>query len=132
MWLLFVFVLVWAADTGAFFAGRRFGRHKLSPEVSPGKTWEGVAGGLALALAVSAAAAVPLNAPMPVFLALCALAAAASVVGDLTVSLFKRGAGLKDSGRIFPGHGGILDRIDSLCAAAPVLILGLALAGFPV
>ena len=131
-WVLFAFVLVWAADTGAFFAGRAFGRHKLAPSVSPGKTWEGAVGGMLLALAVTALAAGPLGAPLPGFLALAVLVIAISVVGDLTVSLFKRGAGVKDSGQIFPGHGGILDRIDSLCAAGPVLLLGLALLGFPV
>ncbi len=128
-WVLFAFVLVWAADTGAYFAGRAFGRHKLAPAVSPGKTWEGVAGGLLLALAVSGLAATALGARLPAFLGLAVVVIAASVVGDLTVSLFKRGAGVKDSGQIFPGHGGILDRIDSLCAAGPLLVLGLGWPG---
>lgn len=128
-WVLFAFVIVWAADTGAYFAGRALGRHKLAPSVSPGKTWEGAIGGMLLALGVAALAAGPLGAPMPQFVLLCAVVTAVSVVGDLTVSLFKRGAGVKDSGQIFPGHGGILDRIDSLCAAAPLLLLGLTTIG---
>jgi phosphatidate cytidylyltransferase len=126
-WLLAAFVLVWAADTGAYFVGRRFGRHKLAPAVSPGKTWEGVAGGMALALVAAVFIAMALKVrPVP-FMALALLVAAVSVVGDLTVSLFKRNAGIKDSGRLFPGHGGILDRLDSVCAAAPLLALGISL-----
>lgn len=129
LWLLFVFVLVWAADTGAFFAGRRFGRRKLAPRVSPGKTWAGVGGGVLVALVAGAVAALVLpDAPtyLPGLVIVCV---AASIVGDLTVSMFKRHAGIKDSGAIFPGHGGILDRIDSLCGAAPPLALALALSG---
>lgn len=128
-WLLAVFVLVWAADTGAYFTGRAFGRHKLAPAVSPGKTWEGVAGGLLLALVVAALIAWYRELPTLAFMGLALLSVAASIVGDLTVSIFKRNAGLKDSGQVFPGHGGILDRLDSICAAAPVLTLGLALPG---
>lgn len=125
LWLLTAFVLVFAADTGAYFAGRAFGRHKLAPAVSPGKTWEGVAGGLTLSVMVAAGLATFLDVS-PLYLGLAAVPIAlASVVGDLIISLFKRNADLKDSGRLFPGHGGILDRIDSVCAAAPLLTLGL-------
>ncbi len=127
--LLFLLVLIWTADSAAYFAGRAFGRHKLSPQVSPGKTWEGAAGGLLGALACGLAfhrlqlAAVPL----PALLGLCLLTAAVSIGGDLWESLLKRQAGLKDSGTLLPGHGGVLDRIDSLIAAAPVFALGLRL-----
>jgi phosphatidate cytidylyltransferase len=125
-WLLFVFVLVWAADIGAFFAGRAFGRVRLAPRVSPGKTWEGVLGGLAAAAAVAVAGAVWFAVPALPFVALCLAVALISIVGDLTVSMFKRHAGLKDSSGLLPGHGGILDRIDSMTAAAPLFALGLA------
>lgn len=124
-WLVFLLALVWAADVGAYFAGRAFGRHKLAPQVSPGKTWEGLAGGLVLALLVGGAGAWWFAAPLPGVLALVALAALASVVGDLTESLFKRRAGVKDSSSLLPGHGGVLDRLDSLLAAAPLFVLGL-------
>jgi phosphatidate cytidylyltransferase len=122
---LLLLALVAAADIGAYFVGRRFGRTKLAPEVSPGKTWEGVLGG---ALVVSVLAFVMARVfvlPPLGFVAVAACVFVASVVGDLTESLFKRGAGLKDSGVILPGHGGILDRVDSLTAAAPVFVLGL-------
>jgi phosphatidate cytidylyltransferase len=125
-WLLFVFVLVWAADIGAFFAGRAFGRVRLAPRVSPGKTWEGVIGGLLLATAAAAAGAWWFAVPASAFVGLCLAVALASIVGDLTVSMFKRHAGLKDSGDLLPGHGGILDRIDSLMAAGPLFVLGVA------
>jgi phosphatidate cytidylyltransferase len=123
--MLFLVLLVVAADVGAYFGGRRFGKHKLAPRVSPGKTWEGVYGGLAAAalLAVIGVFWFRLNAPP--FVGLCALVVLASIVGDLTESLFKRHAGLKDSGGLLPGHGGVLDRVDSVTAAAPVFLVGL-------
>jgi phosphatidate cytidylyltransferase len=126
-WLLFTLFLVWAADTGAYFAGRAFGRHKLAPQVSPGKTWEGVAGGMALAGLLAGLAAPGFGQPTLPFVSLCLVVAGFSVVGDLSESLFKRYAGLKDSGRLIPGHGGMLDRIDSITAAAPLLMLGVVL-----
>lgn len=121
--LLLVLVIVWAADAGAYFAGRRFGRVKLAPRVSPGKTWEGVIGGVALALLAAVLGALALGEPLGAAAPLGLSVAAISVVGDLTVSMFKRNAGLKDSGRLIPGHGGVLDRVDSLTAAAPLFVL---------
>jgi len=122
-WLLFVLALVWSADTGAYFAGRALGRHKLAPQVSPGKSWEGVAGGLLLAGLFAACMAPVLGKPVFSFAVLSLCVAAFSVVGDLSESMFKRHAGLKDSGRLIPGHGGLLDRIDSITAAAPLALL---------
>lgn len=128
-WILFAFVLVWMADIGGYFFGRRLGRTKLAPNVSPGKTWEGVIGGLALSAAVAIAGSLWFGLGLGRFLALCLAVVAFSVVGDLTESLLKRYAGVKDSGTIFPGHGGIMDRIDSVTAAAPVLYFGLTTLG---
>ena len=124
-WMLFVLALAFAADTGAFFTGRRFGRLRLAPQVSPNKTWEGLLGGMLLALAVAAGANIWFQQPWESFLPLCLAAAGFSVIGDLTESLLKRHVHLKDSGRLFPGHGGVLDRIDSVTAAAPLMALGL-------
>ena len=126
---IFVLLLAWAADMGAYFAGRRFGRSKLAPRVSPNKTWEGVLGGLLASAAVAWVGHVWFGLPSLAFLPLCVATVLASIVGDLTESMFKRQVGLKDSGRILPGHGGILDRIDSLTAAVPVFVLGLAWLG---
>ncbi|WP_339529028.1 phosphatidate cytidylyltransferase [Pseudomonas mucidolens] len=123
-WLIMaVMVLVWGADIGAYFSGRAFGKRKLAPAVSPGKSWEGVYGGLALTLVITAV--VGLIRDWSVKQMLLALIGAAvvvliSVVGDLTESMFKRQAGIKDSSNLLPGHGGVLDRIDSLTAAIPV------------
>lgn len=130
--VLYVLVLIWVADSAAFFAGRRFGRRKLASRVSPGKSWEGVVAAL-LAVAVlagvtAAAAGVRADAGAG-FIALSLAVAAASVVGDLVESLFKRRAGVKDSGTLIPGHGGVLDRIDSLTAAGPCFAAGWLAAG---
>ncbi|MDH5176650.1 MAG: phosphatidate cytidylyltransferase [Gammaproteobacteria bacterium] len=127
--LLYLLVLIAAADVGAYFGGRRFGRRKLAPHVSPGKTWEGFAAGMLAAAAVAVAGAILFDKPLWPWLFLCELVALVSVVGDLTESMFKRQVGLKDSGRLLPGHGGILDRIDSLTAAAPTFLLGLLVLG---
>lgn len=121
--LLLALATVWAADAGAYFAGRRFGRVKLAPHVSPGKTWEGVLGGIACAALAAAAGAAILGHAVAPALPLGMSVAVISVVGDLTVSMFKRNAGLKDSGNLFPGHGGVLDRVDSVTAAAPLFVL---------
>jgi len=121
-WLLYVMLLVWGADSGAYLFGKLFGKHKLAPKVSPGKTWEGLIGGLVVSALISwlFGRYAPLSVA-PVTLLICSvIAALASVLGDLTESMFKREAGIKDSGHLIPGHGGILDRIDSLTAAIPV------------
>ncbi len=123
--VLFLLALVWAADIGAFFAGRSFGRIKLAPRVSPSKTWEGVFGGVFLAALVALVGAGWFDVQRFGFVSLCIAVVLLSIVGDLTESMFKRYAGLKDSGAIFPGHGGLLDRIDSVTAAAPAFLLGL-------
>ncbi|MDX1499133.1 MAG: phosphatidate cytidylyltransferase [Woeseiaceae bacterium] len=123
--LMFALLIVWVADSGAFFAGKRFGRIKLAPSISPGKTWEGVIGGLAAVLLLALAAAAVSGLDPVFFVPLCLAVACISIVGDLTVSMFKRDAGLKDSGFLFPGHGGVLDRIDSIAAAAPLFAIGL-------
>lgn len=121
--LMFVFALVWAADTGAYFAGKKFGKHKLAANVSPGKTIEGFVGGLVAAMTLACVATFVLAVPadrVVIFLAASFVTTCASALGDLSESIFKREAGLKDSGNLLPGHGGILDRIDSLTAAVPV------------
>lgn len=121
-WLLYVMILVWGADSGAYMFGRLFGKHKLAPKVSPGKTWEGFFGGLLTSAIIAWLFGLwaPLSVTPSVLLVCSVIAALASVLGDLTESMFKREAGIKDSGNLIPGHGGILDRIDSLTAAVPV------------
>lgn len=127
--LLFALMVVWVADIGAFFVGRGFGRVKLAPAVSPGKTWEGVLGGLVAVTLLAALGSRVLDTEIAVMVPLCLAMAMLSVVGDLTVSMFKRSAGVKDSGTLFPGHGGVLDRIDSVTAAAPLFALALTWTG---
>lgn len=125
-WVLFTLALVWAADTGAFFAGRWLGRVPLAPRVSPKKTWEGALGGIsASAIVAWMAATWWLSVDVWPFVFTCVAVAALSIVGDLTESMLKRSSGLKDSGSLFPGHGGMLDRIDSVTAAAPALVFAL-------
>jgi phosphatidate cytidylyltransferase len=123
--LLLALAIVWAADIAAYFAGHRWGRLKLAPRVSPGKTLEGVGGGLVGAVLVAGLGGGLLGLPLAAMLPLGLCMAAISVVGDLTESMFKRSVGIKDSGRLFPGHGGVLDRIDSITAAAPLFALAL-------
>ena len=131
-WTLFAVALVWAADTGAYFAGRRFGRKKLAPRISPAKTWAGVWGGIGASLLLAAAVAPLLGVAwtaLPRLLLLVLLAAVASIVGDLFESLIKRHSGAKDSSALIPGHGGVLDRMDSLLAALPVFAVGKVVLG---
>lgn len=136
-WLLLALFMVWSADTGAYFAGRQFGgkifSRKLAPRISPNKTIEGLLGGLLLALAVSIAGAMLIGARSEQLPAVAAVALATvlfSVVGDLFESMLKRHVGVKDSGDLIPGHGGVLDRVDSVLAALPVFALGKAWLGF--
>ena len=134
--LLVVMVLiVAAADIGAYFSGKTFGKHKMAPAVSPAKTWEGFWGGEASAALVGVALWFMLPAQgehitLWAVLFVVLATAVASVLGDLSVSMVKRESGTKDSGSLLPGHGGMLDRLDSLCGAAPVYTLGLVLAGW--
>ena len=127
--LLFALLIVWVADSGAFFAGKGLGRVKLAPAISPGKTWEGVIGGLVAVVLLILLRSLWVDTNIAVFIPFCLAVACLSVVGDLTVSMFKRTAGVKDSGSLFPGHGGVLDRIDSVAAAAPLFALGIGWAG---
>jgi phosphatidate cytidylyltransferase len=123
-WLLTLFAGVWGFDTGAFFAGHFFGRHKLAPRISPGKTWEGVFGGLIFSLlAALVFTMLPLGVPWYLAVLLGLLLGVAGTLGDLAESLIKRQTHVKDSGQFFPGHGGILDRIDSLLFAALVVYI---------
>lgn len=137
-WLLVALFIVWAADTGAYFTGKRFGGQwfgdrRLAPSISPNKTIEGLVGGLVLAVLVGVvggylAGATPAELPLVALVAF--LAAMFSVIGDLYESLMKRHAGVKDSGNLIPGHGGLLDRIDGVVAALPVFAVGQIWLGF--
>lgn len=125
-WLLYVLLIAWVADIFAYFAGRAFGKHKLAPAVSPGKSWEGVAGGLVGTGLLSIAASFYLGFSFSQFallLGITLIITAVSVLGDLTESLVKRVSGMKDSSQLLPGHGGIMDRIDSLTSAIPLFAL---------
>jgi len=126
-WLLYGLMLVWVADIGAYFSGKRFGRHKLAPAISPGKTREGLYGAVAAVCVYSAIAAYYFGLDMTstaYLLSLAVLLTLVSVAGDLYESVLKREHGVKDSGAILPGHGGVLDRIDSVLAAMPVFMVG--------
>jgi phosphatidate cytidylyltransferase len=130
--LLYLMTLVWVADIGAYFSGRAFGRHKLAPAISPGKSIEGVIGGLLLNglwISVVWLWSGGWGMAYPPFLLIGLVTVGFSVVGDLFESVLKREAGVKDSSHLLPGHGGVLDRIDSLIAATPVFLAGLFLAG---
>jgi phosphatidate cytidylyltransferase len=119
--LLFVLVVVWVSDTAAYFVGRAIGKHPFAAQLSPKKTWEGSIGGFVGSLVVAVAATRWLSAPLPILLGAAIIANVAGQVGDLVESAWKRSAGVKDSGAILPGHGGVLDRIDALILAIPVV-----------
>ena len=123
--LLAVFAVVWMADIAAYFAGRRFGKHKLAPSISPGKTWEGAYGAIVgvLVYGLIVGHFFMADVPLPLWVAALLLVTAVSIVGDLFESMLKRKAGIKDSSNVLPGHGGVLDRIDSLTSTLPVAAL---------
>ena len=132
-WLLLALMVVWATDTGAYFAGRAFGKRKLAPRISPNKTVAGLVGGALLGVVVAMAGAWILGsavAQLPLVALVALLTVLFSVVGDLLESLLKRHVGVKDSGNLIPGHGGVMDRIDSVLAALPVFALGKIWLGF--
>ena len=119
--LLFTLVIVWVGDSAAYFVGRNFGRKKMAPHLSPNKTWEGAAANFVGALLVAVLFAYWMKIEIPHMLAIAALGSIAGQIGDLFESAFKRSAGVKDSGTLLPGHGGMLDRIDALILAAPAV-----------
>ncbi len=126
-WLiLLLMLLIWGADSGAYFAGRKWGKDKLAPRVSPGKSWQGLWGGILTSglVVLIFGRLFPIHVEFELyFITVCLVTVLFSVIGDLVESMFKRQAGVKDSGALLPGHGGALDRIDSLTAAAPVFAL---------
>lgn len=131
--ILYILLLVWAADVGAYFTGKAWGKSKLAPNVSPGKSWAGAWGGVtaAMILGVITSFLMDLSFVMSIqFLVITALTAFISIIGDLTESMFKRTRGIKDSSALLPGHGGVLDRIDSLLAAIPIFVFLLMTIGW--
>lgn len=130
--LIFLLVLIWSADSTAYFVGKKWGKNKLLPAVSPGKSIQGLIGALFFSIVISLGTFWLCNISLSIWpwgIALSMITVLFSVVGDLTESMLKRTAGLKDSGHLLPGHGGLLDRIDSLTAAAPIFVLGAILLG---
>lgn len=131
--LLYILLIVWAADTGAYFSGKAWGKAKLAPQVSPGKSWAGAWGGIAscsiLAVVSGNILGLTFSNTLVLLLITCCVGAF-SIIGDLTESMFKREAGIKDSSALLPGHGGILDRIDSLTATVPLFVVLLLLTGW--
>lgn len=131
-----LFLMIWGADIGAYFSGRTFGQRKLAPNVSPGKSWEGVIGGVVTSVVIAVLMSLWYGAPSLstsvglAFLLTAVLIALISVLGDLTMSMFKRHRGVKDSSNLLPGHGGFLDRIDSLLSATPAFTLYLVYASW--
>jgi phosphatidate cytidylyltransferase len=126
--IMMLMLLIWGADTAAYFAGKKWGKRKLSSRVSPGKTWEGTIAGIASAVVIAVCYVIATNKNLGdsfMFIGLSMLTVIGSVFGDLMESLVKREAGQKDSGNILPGHGGVMDRIDSLTAASPIFVFGL-------
>jgi phosphatidate cytidylyltransferase len=132
-WLVFLLMaIVWLGDSAAYYAGSQLGKHRMAPTISPKKSWEGAAAGFVTSLLAAAVWSVcRLGRLSPGLLALAALTAVAAQVGDLVESMVKRGSGVKDSGRVLPGHGGVLDRVDAMLFAAPVLYAGVLLGVVP-
>ena len=133
--ILYVLFLVWAADVGAYFSGKTWGKAKLAPNVSPGKSWAGAWGGVTASLILGLVAVYLMDLSLWMslqFLVITMLTAMVSIIGDLTESMFKRTRGVKDSSALLPGHGGVLDRIDSLLAAIPVFVFLLLSIGWVV
>lgn len=133
MWVLLLFAIIWGADSLAYFAGKQWGKHRLASHVSPGKTWEGAIVAILSSILIGLVYSVfndIANNQLPQFLLICLLTVASSILGDLFESLIKRSAEFKDSGGILPGHGGVLDRIDSMTAAAPVFFCALYWSGY--
>ena len=134
--ILLLFFLIWGADIGAYFFGKALGKRKLAPAVSPGKSWAGFYGGLVVALMIAIATTLVIEKPelfslrWVLFLVGCVFVAMVSVLGDLTISMFKRNAGVKDASNLLPGHGGLLDRIDSLLSAGPLFALLILIYGW--
>ena len=134
-YIMFSFVCAWISDGGAYFVGRAFGRHKMCPRISPKKTWEGLAGGLVIGVAAVClyswifSCFVPLNVNYPLVILVGVLGSLLSVFGDLCASIMKRHAEIKDFGNLIPGHGGILDRFDSMLFLSPFLCLVFGLGG---
>ena len=121
-WLMYALLVSWTGDIGAYYIGRSFGRHRLAPRISPGKSWEGAIASVATALLLAGAYLVYFaGVPVPQALALTAVANSAGQLGDLAESAIKRGAGVKDSGALLPGHGGFFDRVDSTLFTLPVI-----------
>ncbi|MBF0622050.1 MAG: phosphatidate cytidylyltransferase [Magnetococcales bacterium] len=122
-WIIYIFSILWSTDSGAYFVGKAIGKHKFSPRVSPNKTWEGTLGGLFMAALIGTGVAVFLELPMPLWHAvtLSMIASSFGQIGDLAESYIKRVVKIKDSGNLIPGHGGLLDRLDSLLFAAPII-----------
>ncbi|WP_067096314.1 phosphatidate cytidylyltransferase [Marinomonas atlantica] len=129
-WILLLMGLIWGADSGAYFSGKAFGKRKLAPAVSPGKSWEGVIGGVVLTQVGIAIFAVYSDFNWLALSMLALVTVMTSVLGDLTESMFKRHEGVKDSSQLIPGHGGVMDRVDSLTSAAPIYVLLLCLVGW--
>lgn len=131
--LVYLLFLIWFADSGAYFAGKRWGKHKLLPNVSPGKTWQGVAGAFVASIGFSLIFGFTsdsiTNNQYAMFILISFITVIFSIQGDLMESMFKRQVNIKDSGQLLPGHGGMLDRIDSLTAAAPIFITGMLFMG---
>ncbi len=128
--LFSVLMIVWAADIGAYLAGRKWGQHKMIPQVSPGKSWEGLWGGVSLAMLIAYLETFYIDSvSLYVWMTVSLATALISVAGDLWISVLKRHVALKDTGHLIPGHGGLLDRLDSLLAAVPVFYFGMKFLG---